>query len=348
MIRYLKTLSIGIALVAAALAQPAYAATTCASIPADLAAAAPGSTVVTGPITCAGIVRLNNLSLHGVTLDASGATFLDGAAIVAVAGLRLNAGTWGTAAKDTIGRYAIDATDVTDFSVSNATVVAGPSGDRGGVKILRGRQVTVRDSAFAGHSTGLSVQLTRGALVTRNRFTSAVSDGIQLVANQGAIISANYCRWEVRVGTAHPDCIQLWSLPTLPLQADIWVLNNAAIGNMQGVLSSDPKTGSGERLHFHGNYTPVIFSHTITCGMCRDSVATDNVLASYPGSLFGIGSLKGFEPTRGNVAARNPKRDGTKALPPRIWSFIVPPIWQSVGSQYDDRSFNPVSVETAQ
>ena len=315
----------------------------CTAIAAALLAASPGATVATGPVVCPARLSLAKMALPGVTLDATGAAFPEGVAVTSVAGLHIQGGTYGTRGADTVARYAVAASAVTDFSLSNATVLAGPGGDRGGVQIRASSRVTVRDNLFIGHRTGLSLYEVTDFLAARNRFREATSDGINSVGNQRGIISANDCHWTVRVGNAHPDCIQLWSIPLKPLQADIWVVNNRATGMMQGILSSDPKTGSGTRLHFHGNYMAVVFSHTITCGACTDSVATDNVLASYPGSLFGIGKMKGAFV----LAERNVMRDGVAALPARVWWLGVPDLHGRVGSAFDRRAFNPVAVEAA-
>lgn len=313
----------------------------CTAIAAALLAASPGATVVTGPVTCPARIVINKATLPGVTLDATGATFLDGVTVSASSGLRLHGGTYGTPAKDTSVTYAIQASGVTDFSVSNATFLAGPGGNRGGVQIRNGQRVTVRDSRFVGHRTGLMGYEVTDALFVRNVFREATSDGINMVGSHRFIIADNDCFWERRIGNAHPDGIQLWSLAGKPVQSDGWILNNRIVGMMQGILSSDPKTepGSGTRLHFHGNYTAVVFSHTITGGLLTDSTATDNVLASYPGSLFGIGKLKGFEASRGNTVARNVMRDGTVTLPARVWWWGAVPI--APGSVFDDRSYMP-------
>lgn len=319
----------------------------CPLIAAALATASPGSAVVTGPVTCRDPLVLTDRDYRGVTLDAAGATFLEGAFIDRVKGLTITGGTWGRDDRGTVAAHTIRADNVEDFSIAKVRVLGNGDLLGNGVSIRSFKRATVRDSYFAGHQQAIAMYFGQDLLVTRNVIEAATSDGINLVDNQSGIVSANSCAWYVRTGNAHPDCIQLWSVKGRPLQADIWIINNKATGVMQGILSSDPKTGSGRRLHFHGNYMAVTFSHTITCGACIESVATDNVLASYPGTLFGIGKLKGFEDSS-NIVARNVMRDGTGTLPPRIWWRGVPDVGGQVGSRFDDRSYKPAAGEDNQ
>ena len=315
----------------------------CTAIATALISALPGDTITTGPITCPARIVINKATLPGVTLDATGAAFLDGITFANGGGLTIRGGTYGTPGKDTSATYAIQASNVTDFSIAMARFYAGPGGNRGGVQIRNGVRVTVRDSYFEGHRTGLMGYEVTDALFVRNIFRKATSDGINMVGSHRFIIADNDFFWLERIGKAHPDGIQLWSLKGKPTQSDGWIVNNKATGMMQGILSSDPKTepGSGLRLRFIGNYTAVVFSHTVTCGLCRDSVATDNVLSSYPGAFFGDlgGQLKGFEASRGNTVARNIRYNGKVTLPPRVWWWGTIPL--QVGSAFDDRSYMP-------
>lgn len=308
----------------------------CAAIATALISALSGDVIQTGPVKCPARIVINKATLTGVTLDATGATFLEGITIANSSGLTIRGGNYGTRERDTVATYAIQASNVTDFSVAHARFLAGPGGNRGGVQIRNGQRVTVRDSLFFGHRTGLSFYEVTDALAARNTFREATSDGINVVGSHRFVVAQNDCHWTVRVGNAHPDCIQLWSLPLKPLQSDGWIVNNKATGLMQGILSSDPKTGSATRLRFHGNYTAVMFSHTITCGACTDSVATDNVLSSYPGAFFGDlgGALKGTF----TVAERNVRYNGKVTLPPRVWWYGAVPV---AGSRFDRTAVMP-------
>ncbi|MEI6486265.1 MAG: right-handed parallel beta-helix repeat-containing protein [Sphingomonadales bacterium] len=312
---------------------------TCALIAAALAAAAPGTTVSTGRILCDQRLVLQNRDYGGVTLDATGATFREGGMFQDISGLTIKGGLWGRNDADTQAAHIIRTDRVTDFSIAGATIIGNGNLSGAGIQIqTHSRRVTLRDNNFSGHALAIGVGRSEDVLVVRNTIVGSTSDGINSAGNHNAIFAANSCRNFRRTPPAHPDCIQMWSIPGEPLQSDIWVINNAAIGDMQGILSSDPKDGSGRRLFFHGNYLAVTFSHTLTCTRCVDSVAMDNVLASYPGSYFGIGTLKGFEDPSNRVA-RNVMADGTRTLPRRIFSSVVPPIASRVGSRFDLRSY---------
>jgi hypothetical protein len=125
------------------------------------------------------------------------------------------------------------------------------------------------------------------------------------------------------------------------------VINNRIVGYMQGILSSDPKTGSGEYLYFHGNLCWVMFSHTITVGAAKNCTVTHNVLASHPGALFGLtpGKIKGLEDPS-NTVRDNLMWSGTLNPPPRWWWMGVPDVCagEGVGSRFDDRRYNPEKV----
>ncbi|MEI6486250.1 MAG: right-handed parallel beta-helix repeat-containing protein [Sphingomonadales bacterium] len=319
----------------------------CAQIAAALAAAAPGSTVATGPVTCDVSLNLRGRDYRGVTLDAAGATFLEGGTFRTLQGLSIKGGTWGRADADTAAHEVIRADTVTDFSIANAVVVGNGNISGNGISVQTGSQrVTLRDNRLQGHGLAIAVGRSSNVLVARNQIFRSTSDGIDLAGNQNMIVAGNECRDFRRIVPAHPDCIQMWSIAGEPLQSDIWVINNAGTGDMQGILSSDPKDGSGKRLYFHGNYMAVTFSHTLTCTACVSSVAMDNVLASYPGSYFGVGKLKGFEDPS-NQVARNVVVDGTHGLPRRIYSSVVPAIASQVGSRFDDRSYAPMRTPPA-
>lgn len=321
---------------------------TTAELVARIRAAKPGDTVVTGPVVIPDRLRLSKISLGGVTLDATGALFLEGASFQAVHGLKVWAGAWGTVDRDTSLRSAIEVANSEDFSVAGGLFNAGPGGDRNGVKFASCRRVTARDNLFFGHRQGIGVQGCEDILVTRNTFRRMVSDGINLIDNQRGIVSENDCEWHVRFGKSHPDGIQMWtSRVEGARQSDLFFLNNRAVGNMQAFLSGKlHPTGVTERLHFHGNMFWPMFSHTITVTEAKNCVVTHNVLASHPGALHGPnpGKIKGFEDPS-NVVRDNVMWNGTVNPPPRIWWMgDVGPSVLDVGSQFDDRRYRTATT----
>ncbi len=324
--------------------------TPASEILARLKAAKPGDVVATGPVVVPDQLRMVKMDFGGVTLDATGALFIEGAAVGTVRGLNMKAGTWGTAEKDTAARSAIEASNVEDFSVSGALFHAGPGGDRAGLKISGGKRVTARDNLFFGHRTGLSLQQCEDFLATRNAFRRMISDGLNIVNSHRGIVSENDCEWHVRVGSHHPDGIQIFSHKGRPICSNIYVINNRLVGMMQAILASDPKTGAGEFLFFHGNLCWVAFSHTITVGAAMNCTATHNVLASHPGALFGAnpGKLKGFDHPS-NTVRDNIMWPGTVNPPPRIWWNGTPDlaIGEGVGSRFDDRRYKTQTLVAA-
>lgn len=292
-------------------------------------------------------VRIGKRDFGGVTLDATGATLREGLILQAVHNLNIVGGTFGRTDVDTRDWGTLRIDNSSHISVSGTTVIGNGNLRGAGIRVSGSEFITVRDNHLSGHFGSILLHSSKNSLITRNKMVEAASDGIQIVDSNRVIVSSNSCSNFTRVLPAHPDCIQLWSVSGRPLQSDIFVLNNSAIGDMQAYLSSDPKTGSGTRLTFAGNYAAVTFTHTVTCGNCIYSTFFDNVLANLPWSKNGPGSLKigtrdvGTSPT--NIIGSNPlydlrgRTDGW--MPAPTWTSFVPDIAGLVGSKWDDRSF---------
>jgi parallel beta-helix repeat protein len=264
-----------------------------------------------------------------------------------VQNLSIIGGTYGRTDADTREWATLGIFNSSNISVSKATVLGNGNLRGAGIRVTGSEFVTVRDNHLSGHFGSIMLYSSNNSLITRNNMIEASSDGIQIVDSNRVIVSSNSCSKFNRGPGAHPDCIQLWSVANRPLQSDIFILNNSAIGDMQAFLSSDPKTGSGTRLTFAGNYAAVTFTHTVTCGNCIYSTFFDNVLANLPNAVRGPGTLKigtrdrGTSPT--NIIGSNPlydlrgRTDGW--MPTPTWTSFVPDIAGLVGSKWDDRSF---------
>lgn len=328
----------------AASAQQVVNLTPTSNLSSVLRALRPGDTLrVTGNFTAP--LALRNRDFGNLTIDASGAVFQAGVSLNNVHNVSFTGGSYGRSDVDIAAWHTIRVDNSSNISFANANVVGNGDNRGSGVLVATSRFVTVRDSVFHGHMTGIGVRSSTDALVLRNRITGSTADGINIIDNQRVIVSSNSCSGFTPGVGAHPDCIQLWSLNGRPLQADIFVLNNSAIGNMQAYLSSDPKTGSGTRLTFAGNYALVSTTHGITCGNCTNSQFFDNVLANLPTAVHGAPGLK-LGPSPTNIVGNNliydlrGRTDGW--LPTPTWSNFVPDLAGQVGSRLDmaDLGFN--------
>ena len=340
--RLRTTLAASLALAATAVqAQQVVNLTPTSNIKAVLLALKPGDTLkLTGTFETA--VRFGQRDFGGVTLDARDATLREGLFLQGVRNLNIVGGTYGRTDADTLEWSTLGIFNSAHISVAGTNVIGNGNLRGAGIKITGSQFVTIRDNRLSGHLGSIAMSSTVDSLITRNVMTAASSDGIQVADSHRVIISSNKCSDFTPGLNAHPDCIQLWSVSTKPLQSNIFVINNSAIGNMQAYLSSDPKIGSGTDLTFAGNYAAVTFTHTVTCGNCINSTFFDNVLSNLPHAKYGPGSLK-IGPSPTNVVGNNPlydlrgRTDGW--MPDPLWTSFVPNIAGQVGSRWDDRSF---------
>lgn len=96
---------------------------------ASIAAALLTGSVTTGPITCPDRVVIRNVQSRtsgARVLDATGATFVEGVTILNSAGLTIKAGTYGTEARDTKERAAVQILNSADVSMVAPTVLGAP------------------------------------------------------------------------------------------------------------------------------------------------------------------------------------------------------------------------------
>lgn len=306
----------------------------------------PGDTLqVTGTFTSPLVIR--NRDFGNVTVQATGAVFQAGVLLNNVHNIRFDGGTYGRSDAGIAAWHTFRVDNSSHVSIANATVLGNGDNIGTGILMANSRFVTVRDNQLSGHMTGIGVRSSSDALVVRNRIVGSTADGINIVDNQRVIVSSNSCSGFAPGVGAHPDCIQLWSINGKPLQSDIFVINNSSVGVNQGYLSTDPKTGSGTRLTFAGNYVLTTTFHGITCGNCTFSQIFENVIGNLPTSVNGVPSLK-LGPSPTNVVGTNQfydlrgRTDGW--LPSPTWTSFVPDIAGLVGSRWDLRDFSAGSI----
>jgi hypothetical protein len=199
----------------------------------------------------------------------------------------------------------------------------------------------VRDSRYVGLRNNVMLLSSTDSLVTGNRYENGGEDGMKIVDSQRIIASHNSCTGFTPLPGYHPDCIQLWSTVGNPVQSDIYILNNLAIGPQQGFASFDPDTLSGTRLTFAGNFAATTGGHTITCLGCFESRFEDNVMVTLPDAQW-LAPLRVTGPATGNIFSGNIYIDlrgmPDAPLPDRIGSQLTPSIAGLVGSQWANRS----------
>lgn len=303
-----------------------------------LASVRPGDTLrITGSF--ASTVVLSNRDFGNVQVDASAATFQGGLMLNNVHNLAFSGGTYGRSDMDIRPWHTVQVQFSSNISLDQGRFLGNFDNRGSGLLVVKSNQVTVSSSQFIGHGTGLGVRTSTNVLVTRNSITGSAADGINVVDSQRVIVSSNSCSAFTPGTGSHPDCIQLWSLNGRPLQSDIAILNNSAIGNMQAFVSFDPRTGSGERLIFAGNFAAITYTHGVSCTRCNDSIFIDNILTNLPDARWGAPSVRLTEGLR-NLVANNQSFDvrglaGQPGfeLPSPIRSSFAPAWAGSVGSQ---------------
>ena len=343
-IRLRPAMTAGIALLALASATTGAAAqqvitlTPTSNLSVVLAGLRPGDTLrITGSF--AAPLALRNRDFGNVQVDASAATFQGGLVLSNVHNLAFSGGTYGRSDLALRAWHTVRVEFSSNISLAQGLYLGNNDNRGSGLLVVKSNQVTVRDSRFSGHSTGLGVRSSTAVLITRNTITGSFADGINVVDSQRVIVSSNSCSAFTPGAGSHPDCVQLWSQLGRPLQSDIAVLNNSAIGNMQAFVSFDPRTGSGERLIFAGNYAAVTYTHGVSCTRCNDSIFIDNVLTNLPEARWGAPTVRLTEGLR-NLVANNQSFDvrgmagqpGFALAQPR-WSSFTPAWSAGVGSQ---------------
>ena len=305
-----------------------------------LAALRPGDTLrIAG--TFAAPVVIRNRDFGNVRVDAGGAVFQDGLVLVNVHNMAFTGGTYGRADRDLAAWHTVRVEFSSNISMAQGLYLGNGDQRGSGLKVAKSNQITVRDSQFSGHGTALGVASSTNVLVTRNAITGSTGDGINVADSQRVIVSSNTCSAFVPGPGAHPDCIQLWSLVGRPLQSDIAVINNSAIGPIQAFVSFDPRSGSGTRLIFAGNFAAVDSVHGVSCHRCTDSIFDGNILSNVPGARWGAPSVRLTEGS-GNLVTNNQMFDVRLlsqqpgfVMPTPIWSSLVPSYAALVGSRID-------------
>ena len=253
------------------------------------AAARNGDTIkATG--TFGSVALQNRTFTTRVILDATGATFTDSLSIQNVTGLTVLRGTFGSRTAMLRTGRAVGINRSANIKFQNATFIGnGPiAGSTAsiGMTVTASNQVQISASRFNNLKAGLGVLSSTNVKIDSSKFTAMTSDGINIADSHFVTATANTCVGTVPFAGAHPDCIQLWSVLGNPVQSDIALLRNIARGATQGFTSFNSSDGGGLRISMIGNIVATSYPQGLACYACVDSVFTDNVLTTLPGSLY--------------------------------------------------------------
>lgn len=258
---------------------------TSATIKSVFATANDGDTIV-----LAGIFGRTNLAdrsfAKSLTIDASNASFNGQLTMRAVAGVKVRGGLFSMAPGDAQNGLAVRVDFSDRVSFLNAAFVGAGIATERGLAFVKSTNVLVKSSRFTGLRQGIGIDTVTGAMLTENNFVESTSDGIDIANSHDVTAISNLCKGSIPSPGAHPDCIQLWSVAGQPMQSDIRLLNNKALGVTQGFTSFDPDAASGIRISIIGNWVETSMSQGIACYGCFDSVITGNTLITQPGAKY--------------------------------------------------------------
>ena len=297
----------------------------------------PGDTIrMEGEFTTGILIR--DRDFGGVTIDASNAVIRNVFRLQRSHNITVLGGQWYTPGTGD----AIRIEQSSHISFADITVFGNGNRLGAGVRAIESSFVTLRDGHYEGLRNGAILLSTNDSISVRNHFSNGGEDGMKIIDSQRVILAHNSCTGFEPLPGYHPDCLQLWSLPGRPLQSDIYLLNNLAIGPQQSFVSFTPVELSGTRLSFVGNYAATTSGHTITCNGCTDSYIADNMLVVLPDAPWRA-LLKVNQTDPSNIVENNAYFDlrgqHGVALPDPVFSDYVPSIAGLVGSRWDDRSF---------
>ena len=225
-----------------------------------------------------------------VKLDATRAEFTDTLTIQNVIGLTVVGGKFGSKTMPMRSTRTviisksrnINFRDNTFFG--NGLIAKGKASH--GLIVRNSVDVQISLGTFRNFHTGLLVLSSVNIKLDRNLFFAMTSDGIDIADSHFVTAIGNRCQDTIVSEGAHPDCIQLWSVLGQPVQSDVVLTGNTAIGNTQGFTSFNAEDGGGLRISMLNNSVTTSYPQGIACYNCVDSVIEYNSLATLPGSKY--------------------------------------------------------------
>ena len=168
------------------------------------------------------------------------------------------------------------------------TIIAGVNY---GVWATTSSGITVDSVHISSFRVGIVFDRVNGGAITGNWLSNMSFDGADLAASRGITIAHNACSEFTPAPGAHPDCIQLWSVPTLPPTADITITANSTVGSMQGISLFNPSLngvseGGFDRVTITGNTVLTTYADGISVYECRGCTVRNNSVNSLPNYTY--------------------------------------------------------------
>lgn len=219
-------------------------------------------------------------------IDARAAQFNGVLVVRDMRGLVFTGGRYG-ASTDTYqnaGTIRVENSDSIHFT--NPQLVGDGLGKARGLTFGDSSDFSVTGGTFSGFRLALASGSSSDGVFASNRITRSTSEGINISNSHFITARGNVCSGGIPSVGAHPDCIQMWSVTGQPVLSDIKLLGNEAYGRTQGFTLFNPERGGGLRISMIGNRVDTSLPQGIACYGCVDSIITDNVLTTLPGSRF--------------------------------------------------------------
>jgi hypothetical protein len=232
----------------------------------------------------------NRIFAKGLTVNAAQAVFTDTMRIRNTVGLTVVGGTFDLRSQTNPYWRAVAIDNSNAVKLLSGTFF-GNGANRGfdatlGVVVTQSRNVQVGSGTFNNFGTNIIVRSSNSVQLAANRINAATTDGINIIDSHFVTAMSNSCSGTVPFAGAHPDCIQLWSLAGNAPQSNITLSRNVARGATQGFTSFNASNGGGVRISMIGNTVSTSWSEGVSCYGCFDSIITDNVVSTAPGSQW--------------------------------------------------------------
>lgn len=189
-----------------------------------------------------------------------------------------------------------------DVAAGTGTVDDG-AGAGIGLTLKDSRAITVENSLIAGFYRGATVFNCDGITFTGNEVTAIRSDGLNLAATQGALISGNYFHdfREAEGSTDHRDMIQVYSAKTtrpstdLTITGNIFDMGQGSTAQTVWMRNEAVDAGAGDAMFYRNivveeNFIRNGHVHGISVGQAHGvSVQNNTLVLGIPDSVGGGG-----------------------------------------------------------